>query len=71
MKARALRKILKTLGCIEVRQKGSHIRVECPCSQHKTTILDYQGEDLKIGTLKQIEKDLADCLGANWLGKRN
>jgi predicted RNA binding protein YcfA (HicA-like mRNA interferase family) len=65
MKARELLKILKDHGCVQVRQKGSHIRIQCQsCS---TTVPNHPGEDLGIGLLKQIEKDLAPCLGQGWL----
>ncbi|MBX9724430.1 MAG: type II toxin-antitoxin system HicA family toxin [Candidatus Obscuribacterales bacterium] len=65
MKARELLKILKDHGCVQVRQKGSHIRIQCRnCS---TTVPYHPGEDLGRGLLKQIEKDLAPCLGQGWL----
>lgn len=65
MTSRDLLKILNALGCVEVRQKGSHIRVRCGmCS---TTIPSHKGEDLGTGLLKAIERDLAPCLGEGWL----
>ncbi len=65
MKARDLRRILKQFGCAEVRQKGSHLRVEC--RKCVTTVPVHAGEDLTPGTLRNIIKDLEPCLGKGWL----
>lgn len=65
MNARALRAILKQRGCVEVRQKGSHLRVEC--GHCRTTVPIHAGEDLAPGTLRQIVRDLEPCLGKGWL----
>lgn len=67
MKATDLRRILRQFGCVEVRQKGSHLRVEC--GQCRTTVPVHKGEDLAPGTLRQIERDLEPCLGKGWLRK--
>jgi len=53
---------------VEVRQVGSHLRVECGTC--RTTVPVHRGEDLKPGTLRAIERDLAPCLGERWLGRR-
>jgi predicted RNA binding protein YcfA (HicA-like mRNA interferase family) len=67
MKARELRRILKSQGCTEVRQKGSHLRIECgSCA---TTVPVHSGEDLGPGLLRRIERDLEPCLGKGWLKK--
>jgi predicted RNA binding protein YcfA (HicA-like mRNA interferase family) len=63
--ARDLRRLLKSFGCIEVRQKGSHLRIHSgTCS---TTVPAHQGEDLGKGLLAAIERDLEHCLGKGWL----
>jgi predicted RNA binding protein YcfA (HicA-like mRNA interferase family) len=67
MTSRDLRRLLKELGCIEVRQHGSHLRVEC--GRCVTTIPVHKGEDRRPGTLRQIERDLEPCLGKKWLKK--
>jgi predicted RNA binding protein YcfA (HicA-like mRNA interferase family) len=67
VRARELRKILKRYACIEVRQKGSHIRVQC--GECATTVPVHQGEDLGKGLVAQIERDLERCLGKGWLKK--
>jgi len=56
---------LQTRGCTVVRQRGSHVRVECgPCT---TTVPVHAGETLPPGTLAQIRRDLAPCIGRGWL----
>jgi predicted RNA binding protein YcfA (HicA-like mRNA interferase family) len=69
VKARELRRILKLYACLEVRQKGSHIRVECGEGGCVTTVPVHAGEDLGKGLLAQIERDLEICLGKGWLRK--
>ena len=65
--ARELLKSLRARGCVQVRQKGSHIRVRCgDCS---TTVPVHKGENLGKGLLAQIERDLQRCLGENWLSE--
>jgi len=67
MKAKDLRRILALKGCAEVRQKGSHLRVEC--GSCVTTVPIHPGEDLGPGLLRAIERDLEPCLGKRWLRK--
>jgi predicted RNA binding protein YcfA (HicA-like mRNA interferase family) len=66
--SRALRRILKELACVEVRQSGSHLRVECGTC--RTTVPIHKGEDLKTGLLRKIERDLEPCLGRRWLKRQ-
>jgi predicted RNA binding protein YcfA (HicA-like mRNA interferase family) len=66
--ARDLLRLLRSLGCVEVRQKGSHVRVRCgSCS---TTVPVHPGEELGKGLLAQIERDLEPCLGQSWLKEK-
>ncbi len=67
MKAKALLKRLKSLGCIELRKKGSHVRVRC--GKCFTTVPVHAGEDLRPGLLSAIERDVEECLGKGWLKK--
>lgn len=60
-----LRGRLRRLGCEEVRQKGSHVRVEC--GKCVTTVPVHAGKVLPPGTLRAIERDLEPCLGKGWL----
>lgn len=65
MKAKELLRLLRGYNCFELRQSGSHVRVQC--GKCYTTLPLHAGEDLGIGLLKKIEKDLAVCLGGGWL----
>jgi len=65
MTARELRRILKRLDCVEVRQRGSHLVIRCGICQ--TVVPVHRGEDIPRGTLKGIERDLEGCLGKGWL----
>jgi len=67
MQARKLLQILRERGCIELRQKGSHIRIKC--KHCFSTVPNHNAEDLRLGTLRQIQKDLEPCLGREWLKK--
>jgi len=66
--SREVIRILLRLGCVEVRQKGSHKQFVSPDGQCKTTVADHP-RDIKMGTLRGIEKDMEPCLGKNWLGR--
>jgi predicted RNA binding protein YcfA (HicA-like mRNA interferase family) len=67
MTPRELRRILNALGCVEIRQKGSHLTIKCGDCQ--TIVPVHKGEDLKTGTLHSIVKALEPCLGKDWLTK--
>jgi predicted RNA binding protein YcfA (HicA-like mRNA interferase family) len=62
-----VRRILRQLGCIEIRQRGSHLRVQC--GSCFSTIPIHKGEDVPRGTLRAIERDLEPCLGKGWLSR--
>ena len=65
VRARELLRRLKDLGCVEVRQKGSHVIVRCgDCT---SVVAVHAGEDIKAGTLRAIERQLERCLGKGWL----
>jgi predicted RNA binding protein YcfA (HicA-like mRNA interferase family) len=65
VRAKDLLRLLRTLGCEEVRQKGSHVLVRYGrCS---TVVPVHSGEDLAPGTLRAIERQLEPCLGKGWL----
>ena len=67
MTAKDLRRILRSLGCIETRQHGSHLRVEC--GRCVTTVPVHAGEDIGAGLLRRIERAMEPCLGKRWLKK--
>lgn len=47
--AKDLRRILRSHGCVEVRQRGSHLRIEC--GHCVTTVPVHAGEDIGPGLL--------------------
>jgi Predicted periplasmic or secreted lipoprotein len=64
VKTRELRRLLRALGCDEVRQTGSHLIVRCKTCQ---TVVPIHTGDIPNGTLRNIERKLAPCLGEGWL----
>ena len=68
MTARELLRLLKRLGCTVTPGKGSHMKVQCGTC--KTSIPAHAGEDIKLGTLRAIEKHLEPCLGKGWLARK-
>lgn len=65
MTGASLLRMLKKRGCVEVRRRGSHVRVRC--AECVTTVPVHAGEDLGPGLLRAIERDLEACLGKGWL----
>lgn len=65
MTARELLRILRDLGCEEVRQESSHVRIRT--GECFTTVPVHKGRDLGSGILRAIERDLEPCLGKDWL----
>ena len=68
MTAREVRRILRERGGVEARQRGSHLRVRCGNGCCNSTVPVHRGEDIRFGTLRGIQADLAKCLGEGWLG---
>ncbi len=66
MTGKDLLRVLRKHGCVELRQKGSHVMVQCGGCQ--TVVPVHAGEDLGPGLLRAIERDLEPCLGTAWLG---
>jgi predicted RNA binding protein YcfA (HicA-like mRNA interferase family) len=63
--AKDIRRILMAFGCVESRQRGSHLRIEC--GRCITTVPVHAGEDIGPGLLREIERDPEPCLGKGWL----
>lgn len=62
-------RILKKRGCSLVRKgKGSHQLWQC--GKCRTIIAMHPG-DIPTGTLRKIERDLAPCLGDDWIRKKS
>ncbi len=53
---RKLVKILEKEGFIQIRQKGSHLRIEHPDGR-RTVVPMHGGEHVGVGLLKAIIKD--------------
>lgn len=56
MSAREVRKALRRRGCKELRQKGSHLQVQCGSKQ--STVPVHGKKDIAKGTLRSIERSL-------------
>jgi len=68
VRARDVNRRIERLGGVPVRQKGSHRRYRVTSNGITafTTVAQHPG-DMPIGTLAQIERDLAPVLGEKWL----
>jgi predicted RNA binding protein YcfA (HicA-like mRNA interferase family) len=64
MTERELRKLLRLFDCVEIRQKSSHLIVRCGKCQ--ATVPVHKGEDIDVGTLRAIGRQLEPCLGKGW-----
>ncbi|MPZ23140.1 MAG: addiction module toxin, HicA family [Dehalococcoidia bacterium] len=62
--AGGLRKVLRKRECVEVSQRGSHLKIRCgEC----LSIVPVHRGDLGTGLLRSIERDFEACLGKGWL----
>lgn len=59
-----LLRLLRSLGCEAVRQRGSHVQVRC--GRCATTVPVHAGEEIGRGLMSKIGRDLAPCLGERW-----
>jgi predicted RNA binding protein YcfA (HicA-like mRNA interferase family) len=66
MTGREVLRRVERLGCMVLRQRGSHVIVRCP-GGCQTVIPIHRSQDIPIGTLRSIERALAPCLGEGWL----
>jgi predicted RNA binding protein YcfA (HicA-like mRNA interferase family) len=57
---------LNERGCVFVRQNGSHKIYRSPCGKCQAPVADHPG-DIPRGTLANIERQMAPCLGKKWL----
>ncbi len=67
MNARHIISRLLSLGCRELRQRGSHRRFESASGHCKTTVPDHGAKDLGAGLVRAIERDMEHCLGERWM----
>lgn len=68
MKARAIIKRLKELKCVQVRQEGSHVIMNCGACQAPIPV--HPSEEITGRLLYRIEWEFEPCLGKRWLVKR-
>lgn len=73
MKAREVNRRIERLGGHKTRQRGSHRRFEAKGTRTDgttftvhTTVAQHSG-DIPLGTLRQIEEDMAPVFGEGWL----
>lgn len=74
VKEREVSAKIRKLGGVVARQSGSHLRFDVayvdadgtPRTTH-TTVPRHGSRDLKLGTLRGIQKDLQDAFGEGWL----
>ncbi len=71
VKAREINKRIERVGGECVRQEGSHRRYKLTRDGQTVfaTVPQHGSHDIRIGTLKTIEKQLAPILGKGWLTK--
>lgn len=64
MNYRQVRRKLEKLGCVEIRRRGggSHRLWHNPSNDSFTTVPDWGGKDLKVGTLRAAVRQL----GLDW-----
>ena len=64
MKYREVARKLTVLGCEELRRTGggSHRKWHNPANQRATVVPDWQGRDLKLGTVRAAVRQL----GIEW-----
>jgi predicted RNA binding protein YcfA (HicA-like mRNA interferase family) len=58
---------LESRGAKRVRQKGSHAFYRSSCGRCVTVVPIHKGEDVGVGLLRKIQKDMAPCYGERWL----
>ena len=58
LKPREVVAILRSLGCVEVRQRGSHKQFRHPDGR-ATTVPFHEGRDISPILLRQIAKDIS------------
>lgn len=66
MAGRDVLRLVERAGCVQLRQRGSHVMVRCP-GGCQTVIPVHRGQDIPTGTLRSIERVLEPCLGKGWL----
>lgn len=60
-------RIIERAGCVQLRQRGSHVVVQRPGGCQTVVIPVHRGQDIPIGTRRAIERSLEPCLGKGWM----
>ncbi len=55
--------MLRRHGCVEVRQKGSHLTIRCGTC---VTQIPVHAGEITASTWFKIQKQLRPCLGERW-----
>ncbi|AAN12592.1 toxin [Mycobacterium phage Che9c] len=74
MKSRDVNRRIESLGGIETRQRGSHRRYAVVYTDKSgnertafTTVQQHKGQEIPLGTLRAIQRDLEPAFGEGWL----
>jgi predicted RNA binding protein YcfA (HicA-like mRNA interferase family) len=74
VKSKEVNRRIERLGGTQTRQVGSHRRYAAAYTKPDgtdatvhTTVAQHAGDDIPVGTLKKIEKDLEPAFGKGWL----
>lgn len=74
MKSRDVNLRIESLGGYETRQRGSHRRYAATYTDPEgvertafTTVQQHRSQDIPLGTLKSIQRDMTPAFGEGWL----
>lgn len=73
MKAREVNQRIESLGGYVTRQRGSHRRYAAAYSDQGvertafTTVQQHKSQDIPLGTLRAIQRDMTPAFGEGWL----
>ena len=74
MKSREVNQRIEALGGHETRQRGSHRRYAAAYTDPEgvertafTTVQQHKSQDIPLGTLKSIQRDMTPAFGEGWL----
>jgi predicted RNA binding protein YcfA (HicA-like mRNA interferase family) len=67
-RAREILERLEELGCVKLRQTGSHVIMKCGTCQAPVPV--HPSYEIPNWLVYKIQQELAPCLGKGWLLKR-
>ncbi len=68
MKVKEVIRALESRGAVHTRTSRSHRRFRSACGRCFTTVSGALGDEVGTGLAKKIQRDMAPCYGAGWLG---